>query len=142
MDLDRLTEVTDPAEMAAAVAGHQDLIPVDGGHDHGTEVARTATHAGHQIVVHTSYRIEIDGHEVTTQVGVDNDGLVHYHAVPNQQFASAIDMTKRLIDLFPDDFPPGPTVTEPPMDAPVDGAGHHHHEDHEDHDHDGEGGGN
>jgi hypothetical protein len=37
-------------------------------------------------------------------MGVTNDGNVHYHPVPNLSFASAIDLVKELIDIFPDDF--------------------------------------
>jgi len=41
----------------------------------------------------------IEGH-----LAVGNDGQVHYHAIPNLSFPSAVDLVKRLIDAFPDDF--------------------------------------
>lgn len=75
------------------------------GHDEVAEVVRTANHKGHEIVVRTTYSIEVDGSSITGHFGVTDDGQVHYHAVPNLSFASAIDMVKKLIDAFPDDFP-------------------------------------
>ena len=35
-----------------------------------------------------------------------NDGQLHCHSLPNYQSPSAVDMVKRLIDNFPDDFKP------------------------------------
>jgi hypothetical protein len=40
-------------------------------------------------------------------MGVNDAGSVHYHPVPNLNFASALDMVKKIIDVFPDDFEPG-----------------------------------
>jgi hypothetical protein len=79
-------------------------------HPHGEamESVREATYRGHHIVVRTSYHIEVDGVTVEGHLGVTNDGQVHYHAVPNLSFASAIDLVKQLIDTFPEDFQPGP----------------------------------
>ncbi len=68
------------------------------------ETIRQVNYKGHDIVIRTSYKIEVDGKPITGHVLVGNDGRVHYHAVPNQTFASAITMVKRLIELFPDDF--------------------------------------
>lgn len=65
---------------------------------------REAEYDGHHIVVRTSYEIEVDGRMVMGHLGVTNDGKVHYHPIPNFAFASAIDMVKKLIDIFPDDF--------------------------------------
>jgi hypothetical protein len=65
---------------------------------------REAEYQGHHIVVRTRYEIEVDGRAVTGHMGVTNDGHVHYHPVPNMSFASAIDLVKQLIDVFPDDF--------------------------------------
>ena len=73
---------------------------------HGpAEIVREAEYNGHKIVVKTTYRIEVDGTPVTGHMGVSNDGQVHYHAVPNMSFASAIDLVKVLIDTYPEDFP-------------------------------------
>ena len=80
----------------------------DQGHDHGhgspMESTREATYRGHQIVIRTTYRIEVDGRSIEGHLGVTNDGQVHYHAVPNLSFASAVDLVKQLIDTFPEDF--------------------------------------
>lgn len=80
------------------------------GHDHHSEAmesVREATYRGHHIVVRTSYRIEVDGVPVEGHLSVTDDGQVHYHAVPNLSFLSAVDLVKQLIDTFPDDFRPG-----------------------------------
>lgn len=83
----------------------------DQGHDHGhglpTESTREATYYGHHIVIRTTYRIEVDGRSIEGHLGVTNDGQVHYHAVPNLSFASAVDLVKQLIDTFPEDFEAG-----------------------------------
>ena len=57
---------------------------------------------------------------VTGHLEVGNDGSVHYHAIPNQEFASAVDMVKRVIDLTPPTALPG---------------GGHHDQDHGTHGH-------
>ncbi len=69
-----------------------------------SESVREAEYQSHRIVVRTRYEIEVDGRTVTGHMGVTNDGHVHYHPVPNMSFASAIDLVKQLIDIFPDDF--------------------------------------
>jgi hypothetical protein len=80
----------------------------DQGHDHGhgmpMESTREATYYGHHIVIRTTYHIEVDGMPIEGHLGVTNDGQVHYHAVPNLSFASAVDLVKQLIDTFPEDF--------------------------------------
>jgi len=78
-----------------------------------SESMRETDYKGHHIIIRTTYSIEVDGVPVTGHVGVTNDGRVHYHAVPNAAFPSAIDLVKQLIDIFPDDFgstegPPDP----------------------------------
>ena len=83
----------------------------DQGHDHGhgipMESTREATYYGHHIVIRTTYHIEVDGTPIEGHLGVTNDGQVHYHAVPNLSFASAVDLVKQLIDTFPEDFEAG-----------------------------------
>ena len=78
---------------------------MDMAHHGPAEIVREAEYNGHKIVVKTTYRIEVDGTPVTGHMGVSNDGQVHYHAVPNMSFASAIDLVKMLIDTYPADFP-------------------------------------
>ena len=65
---------------------------------------REAEYKGHHISVRTMYDIRVDGRPVTGHLDVTNDGQVHYHPVPNLSFASAVDLVKQLIDVFPDDF--------------------------------------
>jgi hypothetical protein len=69
------------------------------------EIVREDDYNGHQIVLRTTYRIEVDGRTVRVPLGVDNTGQVHCHSLPNYQTASAVDMVKALIANFPDDFP-------------------------------------
>ena len=76
-------------------------------HDHGVETVREDHYRGHHIVIRTTYRIEVDGDPVTGHVAVGNDGKVHYHAIPNVSFGSAIDVVRQLIDAFPDEFAGG-----------------------------------
>lgn len=68
---------------------------------------REAEYKGHHIVVRTTYEIRVDGTPVTGHTAVTNDGQVHYHPIPNISFASAIDLVKQLIDVYPDDFAGG-----------------------------------
>jgi hypothetical protein len=68
---------------------------------------REAHYKGHRIRVETTYRITVDDQPVTGHVMVGQDGRVHYHSIPNQQFDSAVDMVKRIIDLTPPDRVPG-----------------------------------
>jgi hypothetical protein len=69
-----------------------------------SETIRQAEYKGHHIVLRTTYELEIDGKPVLGHLQVDDAGRVHYHPVPNLSFASALDMAKQLIDVFPDDF--------------------------------------
>jgi hypothetical protein len=76
-----------------------------GSHEHHASASiREAEYNGHRIVVKTSYQIEVDGKPVSGHLAVTNDGQVHYHPIPNLSFASAVDLVKQLIDVFPDDF--------------------------------------
>jgi hypothetical protein len=119
MDLDRLDEVVSPLEQAAGVQSHRaELQRLHEPHHHGNTTVREVTYGTHSIRVVTSYDIEVDGEPVTGHLLVTNEGTVHYHAIPNQEFASALDMVKRMIDLAPDQFP----------DPPGDLTDHHGHE--------------
>jgi hypothetical protein len=109
MRRDELAQAAGPDAIVARVTEPGAELPrQDQGHDHGhgmpTESTREATYRGHHIVIHTTYRIEVDGMPIEGHLGVTNDGQVHYHAVPNLSFASAVDLVKQLIDTFPDDF--------------------------------------
>jgi hypothetical protein len=50
----------------------------------------------------------VDGVPITGHLLVTNAGRVHYHAIPNQEFASAVDLVKRIIDLSVEGITPGP----------------------------------
>ena len=64
------------------------------GHQHPvSESVREADYEGHHITIRTTYAIDVDGVPVTGHIGVAHDGRVHYHAVPNAAFPSAIDTT-------------------------------------------------
>ena len=75
---------------------------------HGESVVtREADYKGHHILVRTKYQVEVDGKPLMGHMGVTDSGSVHYHPVPNLSFASALDLVKKVIDVFPDDFSPG-----------------------------------
>jgi hypothetical protein len=119
-------QASDPETLAANA---QRAFPADPGHT-GPHAEPTPTsvreviYKGRTIRIETSYSITVDGEPVTGHVMVNNEGKVHYHAIPNQEFVSAVDMVKRVIDLMP------PATLDTPPDPP-DGGGHNHH----DHDH-------
>jgi hypothetical protein len=80
----------------------------DGDHPDAVSV-RSATHNGHDIVIRTRYEIEVDGQPFAPRINVDNSGRVQYHGLPTRDFASMVDLVKKAIDTFPDDFPDHPT---------------------------------
>src|SRR5690242_12449965 len=71
---------------------------------HISSSVREVDYQGHHIMIRTTYEIRVDGMRLMGHLGVTDDGRVHYHAVPNVSFASAIDAVKRIIDVFPQDF--------------------------------------
>ncbi|MCA1671281.1 MAG: hypothetical protein LC799_03435 [Actinobacteria bacterium] len=99
MELEDLEKAATPAEMAVALEEHNDVLHVLQ-HSHAQEPSvREETYKGHRIKVVTTYEIAIDGQPVTGHLNIDNNGSVHYHAIPNQEFPSMIGMVKRIIDL-------------------------------------------
>jgi hypothetical protein len=109
MKRDELAQAADPDAIVERVTEQAAELPrQDQGHDHGQgrpmESTREVTYRGHHILIRTIYRIEVDGMPIEGHLGVTNDGQVHYHAVPNLSFASAVDLVKQLIDTFPEDF--------------------------------------
>ena len=96
-----------PEQLAAAVEQYRDeLEDLHRPHEHAAESVREATYKGHQIRIVTTYRIEVDGVPITGHLLVTNAGTVHYHAIPNQEFASAVDMVMRIIDLSQEGITP------------------------------------
>ena len=59
---------------------------------------------GHQIVIRTTYHIEVDGTALMGHLSVDSDGHVESHALPNYEFTTPMNFVKKLIDEFPQDF--------------------------------------
>lgn len=74
--------------------------------DHEAELVsiREVNHGEHKIVIKTTYEVSVDGVPLATHLHVLNDGSLHSHALPNYMFLSAVDLVKKIIDLFPDDF--------------------------------------
>ena len=83
-------------------------------HDGEAVVIREADYKGHHIVVRTKYEVEVDGKPLMGHMGVTDSGLVHFHSVPNMSFVSALDMVKKIIDVFPDEFGPGAKPDQTP----------------------------
>lgn len=137
MNTDELGLSGDPEPLIESVAREKDDLPGQGhgGHHGPVETVRESTYRGHRIVVRTTYSITVDGTPVEGHLGVSNDGQVHYHAIPNLGFASAIELVEQLIDAFPDDFE-DPSGYGDPGDGPPAGgdeppADHdHNHGDH------------
>jgi hypothetical protein len=82
--------------------------PVTTGHaEHGKspfQSVREVDYKGHKITIYTQYQIKIDGKPFGGHLYVDNSGKVSAHALPNYSFVSAVDLLKKVIDEFPDDF--------------------------------------
>jgi len=80
-------------------------------------VTREAEYKGHHIWVQTTYQASVDGKSLMGHLGVTDAGDVHYHPIPNLSLPSAIDLVKKIIDVFPDDFAPAGKPT-PDMNHP------------------------
>ena len=127
MDTEELAKAADPTSLADFVAG----LPEP--HQHGAggtiETLREEEHKGHRITIRTTYQIEVDGKPFQGDLALGNDGELHIHSLPNYQFASAVDMVKRLIDTFPEDFPaPNEQGSSSKKPSRRTGGGGHHHE--------------
>lgn len=102
--LDDLSGLKDLARLAPAGPEHEHGGRQPAEHGHGLESVRRAGHQGHEIVIRTCYEITVDGKPLTTHVSLSNDGTLRTHAMPNYAFSSAVDLVKKIIDLFPDEF--------------------------------------
>jgi hypothetical protein len=82
--------------------------PVTAGHaEHGKrpfQSVREVDYKGHKIAIYTQYEIRVDGKPLGGHIYVDNTGKVSAHALPNYSFVSAVDLIKKMIDEFADDF--------------------------------------
>ena len=65
---------------------------------------RTALHNGHVIEVITTYDIKVDGKRIGGHMGISDNGNVHYHGLPNYSWTSALDLVRKVIDAFPEEF--------------------------------------
>lgn len=102
---DELDLSGEPKSLVESLARHaDDLSQAHLGHEGPIETVRETTYRNHHIVVRTTYSITVDDVAVEGHLGVSNDGQVHYHAIPNLGFASAMELVKKVIDTFPEDF--------------------------------------
>ncbi len=128
MERDDLRRVADPTHFPDDVRAALDDMPKEQEHHQGPmATVRTVRYKDHEIVIRTTYEIEIDGKPLGGHIGVSNAGWVHTHTLPNYSFPSAVDMVRQLIDAFPQDFPP--LEHEPPDEpTPEQPNGEHHHQ--------------
>jgi hypothetical protein len=113
MDIEKLAEAAAPNTLAGYLVSLPPPHHPGRGADGSIDTRREDDHAGHHIVIRTTYRIEVDGTILQTPLALGNNGQLHCHALPNYQFASAMDLVKRLIETFPEDFPREPGAGEP-----------------------------
>ncbi len=82
--------------------------PVTAGHaEHDKrpfQSVREVDYKDHKITIYTQYEIRVDGKPLGGHIYVDNSGKVSAHALPNYSFVSAVDLVKKMIDEFPNDF--------------------------------------
>lgn len=106
MDITELSAYSSPDRLRTALNAQREELR-RAGHEHhpsAKESLRRTTYRGHEIVVRTSYSITVDGQPFDVQPSVNNAGLVHYHGLPTQRFASVLDLVRTAIDSFPQDF--------------------------------------
>lgn len=84
---------------------------------------RTFHHAGHDVVIETSYRITIDGVVFPDHLQVGVDGRVHYHGLPQYSSPSAVDLMKVVVEHLSDDE--APPLIGGGAAAPATGGGQH-----------------
>ncbi|PPD43282.1 MAG: hypothetical protein CTY15_10410 [Methylocystis sp.] len=103
MDFKKLSDAASPKKLGAYLAKRAEASHGHGSHAQaGSE--RSFEHAGHKVTIATTYEVRVDGKPLAAPLGVDEAGQVHCHSLPNYQTASAVDMVKYLIDIFPDEF--------------------------------------
>lgn len=100
MNLEELKRSAMPEQVATGPDRYRDLLALlHGSHEHDGGSIREATYKGHEIRVVTHYEITLDGKPIRGHMLVSNAGSVHYHGIPNEDFPSAVDVVKRLVDL-------------------------------------------
>ena len=127
MDYGELAAAAQPEALRAALAANADDLRQAAAEHRGGELSsvRTASYRGHEIVIRTTYQITVDGRPFDVHMTVDNGGRVHYHGLPTRDFPSAVDLVKKAIDFFPDDFDEQDATPTPTGDHGTHG-GHEH----------------
>jgi hypothetical protein len=121
MDPKDLARIADPTAMAAYLAA----LPRPT-HVHApAEAVREDEYKGHRILVKATYEVSIDGRPLLLHLSLGNDGTVHCHSLPNYVSGSLMDVMHRLIDVYPEDFPP--TAPPPGASGGATSGGHTHH---------------
>jgi hypothetical protein len=107
MEHEELAAAVEPDALRASLAANAERLRGAAHAHHGGKGAsvRSATYKAHEIVIHTTYEITVDGDPFDADVIVDNSGRVHYHGLPTRDFTSTVALVKKAIDLFPEDFP-------------------------------------
>lgn len=73
-------------------------------HETPAKSTREVNYKGHNIIIRTTYEIEVDGKPLDSHIFVDNNGKVSSHTMPNYYFPSTVDLVENLIDNFPENF--------------------------------------
>ena len=75
---------------------------------HGTrhlvQSVREFDHGGHEVRITTTYKVEIDGEPIHLHMAVGEGGHLMCHSTPYEEYASAVDVVRTLIDRFPAAF--------------------------------------
>lgn len=125
---------------AQAYGDHSEDALGGGNHEPGvTRTVRTSTYRGRELRVETTYRVTIDGQPLAGHLEVLDDGMVHYHGLPQYAVASAVEMLQRVVDYFGSQPPVqdelGPAIRRHEADEHQ-APGHQGHE-HQGHEHEG-----
>jgi len=122
MDPHELAKAADPVVLGAYLAG---LPRAAHAHPGPSESVREDNYKGHEIVVKTTYEVTIDGQMLPLHLSLGKDGSVHCHDLPNYVSGSMIDVLRRIIDVYPDDFAPGEVGSGTSVGAGTRGHGDH-----------------
>lgn len=122
-----LVAASNPDALRESLAEHADDLKTAAGAHHAGPLAavRNASYRGHKIVIRTTYEITVDGEPFESPLVVDNSGRVYYHGLPTRDFPSTVDLVKKVIDFFPEEFGGGGDGR--PTPGPEAGAGHGGH---------------
>ncbi len=82
---------------------HPEYVAHDAMHQSLSSV-RQFHYAGHEVMIRTSYEIEVDGTPVQLHAIVDDEGQLRCHTTPYETYSTATELVKELIFRFPDSF--------------------------------------